>query len=142
MASCIFAGIGHYECELVAAHPCHCICLAQHFLHGSGDAHQHPIAYSMPPLVVDLLEAAQVEVCERDRLAKALCAIHLCSDDLMESEPIADAGEIVYARKLPLHVVEGFQLGDDYRQEDEESQPDQRIPVRDARMKQVRWRSE
>ena len=76
----------------------------------------------MAQSVIDLFESVQVKVGERDRLLATPGAFPLPIGILIESQSVCNASEAVYARQLPLAIMQRLQRCDNQSNGDKEAE--------------------
>ena len=96
-----FAGVvgagqrGQHGHKLIAAHACQGVALAQHFFQALGQGNQQLVAHRVAVLVVDGLEAVQIEKHHRHRQARALALHHRLAQPIRQQNPVGQLGERV-----------------------------------------------
>ena len=105
LGGALLVGVGQQHHELLAAVPNRQVDRSDVAREQAGEGLQHLVADGVAVLVVDQLEAVEVEVDDRERLVGPLGPAELALQQVVEEAAVGQPGEVVVER-LPLGALE------------------------------------
>ena len=98
--------------KFIAADPRQRIAFAQSLLHARGQGDQQLVAYFVPVLVIDALEAIKVKIDDRQRLGAPLGTGHALVQTIREQQSIGQTGQGIKVRHVLQLVLVLLERGD------------------------------